>query len=334
MNTSFDGSIWEESAPLVSVVMPAYKVAPYIGEALDSVLTQTFSNYEIIVINDGSPDTNELEKVLEPHRDRIVYLKQENKGVSGARNTGIKSARGSYIALLDPDDIWEPEYLSTQLKCFENDPMIDVVYSDALLFGDPVTDGKRFTDICPSKGEVTIESLLAEECNVMLSGSVARREILLEVGMFDEEIRYTEDFELWLRVVKNGGRITYHRNALVKHRVRPDSTSASDPVWLYENILATLNRILNTWNLTSSQRAVLEQRLQFNSAMLHQFKGQKAFFSGDRETAIRELQQANLFFRKPKLSFVVFLIRFAPRLLLRMHNARARFLYKRGRTQL
>jgi glycosyltransferase involved in cell wall biosynthesis len=309
--------------------MPAYKVAQYIKEALDSVLAQTFSDYEIIVVNDGSPDTDQLERVLEPYRYKIVYLKQENKGVSSARNTGIKSARGQYIAFLDPDDVWEPEFLSTQLKYFENDAAIDVVYSDALLFGNPLRDGKRFTDICPSKGEVTIESLLAEECNVMLSSSVVRRETLLEVGMFDEGIRYTEDFELWLRVLQHGGRITYHQNVLVKHRIRPDSTSASDPVWLYEHIIATFNTILHTWTLTNSQRAVLEERLQFNSAMLHQFKGRKAFFHGDSKTAIRELRQANLFFQKPKLSLVIFLLRFVPSLLLRAHNARERFIYKR-----
>jgi len=145
---------------------------------------------------------------------------------------------------------------------------------------------------------------------------------LLDVGMFDGTIRYTEDFELWLRLVRHGGRITYHREALVKHRIRPTSTSASDPVWLYEHILGTLNRIHDTWNLNRGQRLVLEQRLQFNRAMLHQFKGRKAFFSGDHETAVKELRQANLFFRKPKLSLVIFLIRFVPRLLLHAYHAR------------
>jgi glycosyltransferase involved in cell wall biosynthesis len=77
---------------LVSVIVPAYRAAPYIGAAIDSVLAQTFKNYEIIVVNDGSPDTGDLETVLEPFRDRIVYLRQENQGVSAARNAGIRAA--------------------------------------------------------------------------------------------------------------------------------------------------------------------------------------------------------------------------------------------------
>jgi glycosyltransferase involved in cell wall biosynthesis len=314
----------QQSRPLVSVILPAYNVAKYIKEALDSVLAQTLSDYEIIVVNDGSPDTHELELVLEPYKHEIVYLKQENKGVSAARNTGIKSARGDYVALLDPDDIWEPEYLSTQLKCFEDDPTVDVVYSDALLFGDPLVDGKTFTEFCPSKGVVTVESILAEQCNVMLSATVVRKQQLLAVGLFDEAIRYTEDFELWFRIVKNGGRIAYHSDILVRHRVRGDSTSASDPVWLYEHILATLNRIADQWVLSESEREVLQQRLAFNTAMLHKFKSKKAFLSGNIKIAIRELREANRFFNKRKLSLIIVLMQLAPRFLITMYSARQR----------
>src|ERR1035438_7963147 len=102
-------------APLLSVIIPAYRAAQYIAAALDSVLAQTFKGYEIIVVNDGSPDTEELERALEPYRDRIIYLLQENQGLSGARNNGIRAARGTYIAPLDADDVWAPEHLAAQL---------------------------------------------------------------------------------------------------------------------------------------------------------------------------------------------------------------------------
>src|ERR1044071_9453875 len=102
-------------SPLVSVIVPAYDVAEFIAEALDSVLAQTFDDYEIIVINDGSPDTKDLERALAPYLSRIVYIKQENRGVSAARNTGIKAARGSLIAFLDADDTWLPNYLEVQV---------------------------------------------------------------------------------------------------------------------------------------------------------------------------------------------------------------------------
>src|SRR4051812_21258868 len=106
------GRVSKEQSPAVSIIMPAYRAAAYIAAALDSVFAQTFKSYEVIVVNDGSPDTEELERVLEPYRDRIVYIKQENKGVSAARNAAIRVSRAPFIAQLDPDDLWEPEYLA------------------------------------------------------------------------------------------------------------------------------------------------------------------------------------------------------------------------------
>src|ERR1022692_2860927 len=93
--------VWETEtagmAPLVSVIIPAYRAAETIADTLDSVLAKTFKDYEIIVVNDGSPDSEDLEKALEPYRERIIYLRQENQGPGGARNTGIRTARGQYI---------------------------------------------------------------------------------------------------------------------------------------------------------------------------------------------------------------------------------------------
>src|SRR5262245_48281148 len=102
--------------PAVSVVIPAYNCADFIAETLDSVFSQTFDNYEVIVINDGSPDTESLERVLAPFQDRIVYLKQDNQGPSGARNSAIRHARSAYVAMLDSDDIWLPDYLAEQMQ--------------------------------------------------------------------------------------------------------------------------------------------------------------------------------------------------------------------------
>src|SRR5436190_438532 len=90
----------ENAKPMVSVIMPAYRVSEYIGKAVGSVLNQTFSNYEIIVVNDGSPDTTELESELEQYRERIIYIEQENRGCSAARNAAINIARGEFIAFL------------------------------------------------------------------------------------------------------------------------------------------------------------------------------------------------------------------------------------------
>src|SRR5262245_55808061 len=112
---------------LVSIVIPAYNAAPFIGDALQSVFAQTYSDYEVIVVNDGSPDTDELLKVLAPFRDRLTYLEQENKGPSAARNHAIEKARGEFIAFLDSDDSWLPDYLTEQIKFINGDPRFDMV---------------------------------------------------------------------------------------------------------------------------------------------------------------------------------------------------------------
>ncbi|HVQ37505.1 MAG TPA: glycosyltransferase family 2 protein, partial [Pyrinomonadaceae bacterium] len=119
------------SPPKVSIVMPAYNVSTYIGETLDSVFAQTWTDYEVIVVNDGSPDTVELERALGPYRPRIRYIKQNNLGAGAARNEGLRAAQGEFIAFLDADDLWFPNYLEEQLRFIrEND--YDLVCADAM----------------------------------------------------------------------------------------------------------------------------------------------------------------------------------------------------------
>jgi len=162
LNTAQHDVGGKNGAPKVSVIIPAYKTAEYIGETLQSVFDQTFKDYEVIVVNDGAPDTEEIESAIEPYVGRVNYIKQENRGLSGARNTAIRNARGEYVALLDSDDVWEPEYLEVQVAAMERDPSVDVLYPNASLFGDPRNDGRTFMDLCPSEGEVTFESLITQ----------------------------------------------------------------------------------------------------------------------------------------------------------------------------
>ena len=104
---------------MVSVVIPAYRCSQYIAQAVQSVLAQTFPADELIVVNDGSPDTPLLEAALAPYKDRIRYIKQPTRGPSGARNTGIVQARGNYIAFLDGDDYWCSDHLAKQIEILQ-----------------------------------------------------------------------------------------------------------------------------------------------------------------------------------------------------------------------
>lgn len=318
-------------APSVSVIMPAYGVAKYIGAAIDSVLNQTFSDYEILVVNDGAPDTEELEAVLAPYRDRIVYLKHENRGVCAARNTAIRVARGRYLALLDPDDLWEPEYLAVAVGMLENDPAIDAVYSNALLFGDTLNAGKTYMDVCPSEGEVTFESLVTEQCQVAIFVT-ARKEAVIRSGLFDPSIPISGDFDLWVRMVKRGSRITYTRRVLARHRCRPDSLSFNRAA-LHEDILAIFDKA-QSYDLTPSERQTLERERSKNESMVSLYKGKQAFANGNFKAAIHYLTLANNFRKSRRLAVVATVMRFAPRLLLRLENMRHRLLNSATKSRL
>ncbi|MBV8829853.1 MAG: glycosyltransferase family 2 protein, partial [Acidobacteriaceae bacterium] len=170
--------------PKVSVIIPAYNVTAYIADALDSLRGQSFRDFETIVVNDGCPDTGNLEKVLEPYAGEIVYLKKENGGVSSARNLALQHSRGEYIALLDPDDIWEPEYLESQTRILDSRPDLDLIYPDAVFFGDTSWAGRSIMEVFPSSGEITFQKLAALECRVFV-GVTVRREAVFRANLFD-----------------------------------------------------------------------------------------------------------------------------------------------------
>lgn len=311
----------EESAtPTVSVIMPAYNVAPYISETLDSIFAQTFSDYEVIVINDGSPDTAELERALAPYRQRIIYLKQENRGAGAARNAGLKRARGEFVAFLDADDLWLPDYLNEQLAFIRSDNY-DLVYADALLFGQSPLAGRTFMQIAPSNGEVTFQSLINGQCNVITSGVLARRLPILEVGLFDEQLRNSQDFELWVRLVRKGSRLKYQRKLLLRYRYHENSLSG-DALNQIKRELRVLGKIESSYDLTPEERrevsqamAAIELSLELETGKLHLAKGE---FTEARE-AFAKVFAAR---RSWKLKGALLLLRFAPRFLQRIYVRR------------
>jgi GT2 family glycosyltransferase len=313
-------------APLVSVIVPAYRVTESIAATLDSVLAQTFTDYEIIVVNDGSPDTEELESVLAPYRDRIVYLRQENQGLSGARNTGIRAARGKYIAPLDADDMWDPEHLAAQVAVLEAEPPIDLVYADARIFGDLPEAGKTVMDLCPSAGEVTFERLVARQCTVHVCVTVCRREALIRAGLFDPDLRRVEDIDMWLRISRQRHRIVYQRRVLGSYRRRAGSLS-SDRVAMLEAFLTVLAKAASEPQLTAAQREAVAHQCAVERASLDLERGKRAFLAGDAEGAVRHLTQARAQRKSLKLAAVLMLLRVTPSFLRTLYQWRYRHVY-------
>jgi len=213
--------------PTVSIIMPAYNTAGLIKTSLVSVFAQTYSDFETIVVNDGSPDTPELEKVLAPYMDRIVYIRQPNKRAAGARNTAIRQARGEFLAFLDSDDAWLPDHLAAQMKKFAADPSLDLVYANGIRIADPRRQ-VEFMEVCPSQGTANFEALVVERCQISVSTVVVRKSALVRAGGFDENLPMCDDYDMWLRAAFYGAKIDYSREVHARlNGGRPGSLSQS-----------------------------------------------------------------------------------------------------------
>ena len=304
----------------VSVVVPAYNMTNLIPDALESVLAQTYRNFEIIVVNDGCPDSERLETVLKPFASAIRYLRQENQGVGAARNTAIRVSHGAYIALLDADDIWEPQYLERQVGFLETHREFDMVYPDAILFGDSPLAGRRYMDVSPSTGDVTIESLLSGSCNVFIS-VLARKRALVNAGLFDSSLRAAEDFQMWLRILLSGGRIGYQREPLVRRRIHAESLSA-DRVVQTRRAAFALSRLLPDPRLSAQQVALVRSLMDRLLATAEIREGKRALAARRPDEARRRFASANTFVRSAKLSLFIFLLRVAPALTRRFYQLR------------
>jgi glycosyltransferase involved in cell wall biosynthesis len=313
------------ATPGTSVVIPAYNVTRYIRDALDSVFSQTIRPFEVIVVNDGSTDSEELDRIMAAYEEPITYIAQTNTGSSSARNAGIRAAKGEYVAFLDADDVWESNYLEVQSAYAVANPQADVIYCNAVYFGDTLDAGQFFMDLCPSSGEVTFESLVSRRTNVFTS-VLARKSALFEVGMFDEELRCSEDYDLWLRLAAAGKKFFYHRESLVRYRRRKGSLSA-DPIWLTEKNLLVLEKARSMKVLSESEKKALEKRIRFQRSALSFWRGKRAFFNRDFRSAVGLFNQANRERRSWKLRIVTLLVRFLPGLLLQAYRVRDKFVF-------
>jgi glycosyltransferase involved in cell wall biosynthesis len=311
---------------LVSVVVPAYDSAAFIGETLDSVLAQTHTEFEVVVVNDGSRDTEELERVLAPYLarpdGRVRYFEQENRGAGAARNRGVVEARGTFVAFLDADDLWEPTYLEEQLQLIEARGL-DLAYTDALMFGDSPLAGKTYMETAPSEGEVNFLSLIRADCNVITSGVVARRQSVCDAGLFDETLRNAQDFELWARLAHRGARLGYQRKVLVRYRVREGSLSGDAQNRLAREWKVT-RHIADAYDLTADERAEVERMLTRQQAVIDLERGKSLVGEGRFAEAREALAAARRVLGGWKLTAALLLLKVAPRLLSKLAGPRLR----------
>ncbi|HEY0115255.1 MAG TPA: glycosyltransferase family A protein [Allosphingosinicella sp.] len=231
--------------PAVSVIVPGWGVGAYLGEALASLQAQTRADWEAIVVDDG--DTERVAAAVAPFAadPRIRLLATDHAGLAAARNRGIATARAPRIALLDGDDRYRPDYLERMIERLDTDPATGFVTCDAILFGVPAFEGKRFSELEPQVGPVTLERVIRRDFKVFGAATI-RRAALAAVGGYDESLLSAEDLDLWIRLLAEGWGGVLLAVPLYEYRRRAASLSASSASlarWVRQVYLNAVGRL-------------------------------------------------------------------------------------------
>jgi hypothetical protein len=205
-----------------------------------------------------------------------------------------------------------PKYIETQTEFLRSHPEYDLVYCNAVFFGDSTYEGKQYMEICPSAGEATSAAIISRTCNVFVAVT-ARAEALREFG-FDESLQSCEDLDCWLRFTFSGRRIGYHRQVLVRYRQRRESLSA-DSTRMAQWNLTVLERASMLWPNDSNEASLIETANAQVTAHLAMLRGQQGLRTGDVDSAVVQFTEANRYYRSAKMSAVILLLRLAPGLM-------------------
>jgi glycosyltransferase involved in cell wall biosynthesis len=262
--------------PTFSVLTPAYNAEATIASAVSSVLRQTRSDFELIIVDDGSTDatTSRIEPFLRDSRIRL--LSQANQGPSAARNTAIADARGKYVSLLDSDDLWLPHYLETMGAALDADASAGVAYTDSAWILDNssgrIRRVSRVEAVSPSAPSNAIHPqqflrALLEFGNFVFVGATIRRSVLSDVGLFRLGVEGSEDYEMWLRIAARGHRFVRCPSRLVIYRERPGQLSSDR-----RSMLTTTEReyriVAEEYDVEDDIRELARQRMREKARLL------------------------------------------------------------------
>ncbi len=226
-------------SPLVSIIIPAYNASNYMAEAIDSALAQTYSNIEIIVVNDGSIDNGDTEKIALSYGEKIKYFHKENGGSSSALNLGISKMQGEWFSWLSHDDLYYPEKIERQIDYLNTISATDrekyVLFSASELINAEGKIIRKPNQKATMKTAQRInnihgnEFLIAEptENNFHGCSCLVNKKVFDEIGCFDEKLRLLNDVDMWYRIYSNGYIIRYIPEILVKGRVHAKQLSTS-----------------------------------------------------------------------------------------------------------
>jgi glycosyltransferase involved in cell wall biosynthesis len=215
----------------VSVIIPTYNGGEYILDAVNSVLQQTYAPLEIIVVDDGSQE--DILRILSPVSHRIRFIRQDNAGPGAARNTGVRAARGEFIAFIDDDDLWHPTKMEAQMRRMNQDPDCGLVYSFPVFMDENGSLMPTVLPHCPS-GYIYHDLVRYNRIHTT-SAVLVKTSVFEKVGFFDESIGVCEDYDLWLRIAKDY-RVLFCSDACVYYRQSASGVSKHN----YKHLLGHL----------------------------------------------------------------------------------------------
>lgn len=249
----------------VSVIMPAYNGEKYIAASVRSVLEQTHTNVELIVIDDGSTDrTAEIVKEFQASDERVIYVFQQNGGQGQARNKGIRLSCGEVIAFLDQDDLWVKEKLERQIEAM-NKTNVDIIFSDGFIFHDDdstdesTTCAAWFSALRGKFGGANMLGYLLTLNRIPTLSAMVRRETMESVGLLEEDRRYQncDDYDLWLKLAESGATFFGMSEKLVRYRLH-SSQHSRNSIQMNKSEIGVLEK---AWRLTPANQRIKERRL-------------------------------------------------------------------------
>jgi glycosyltransferase involved in cell wall biosynthesis len=273
--------------PRVSVITPAYNSARFLPDTIQSVRNQTFADWELLVVDDGS--TDETVSIVERAAQddaRIRLLRQSNAGPSSARNRGMQEARGAYFAFLDSDDQWLPEFLQHQLDVFDRYPDTALVTANAYYLGGP-QNGQPRRPAAAGNPVLTLENIIQNDSAVFIM-TVFRREVFERIGGLDEGQWTSEDYDFWIRSALAGFVFRVSTRPLALYRRHEGSLSA-DSARMLRGILHTYSKTRGAFESGSSALQALDRQIARFESELLLVEGKQALERRDYQTAADRL---------------------------------------------
>ncbi|MFH1622009.1 MAG: glycosyltransferase [Candidatus Omnitrophota bacterium] len=241
----------------ISVIIPTYNRDKFLKKAIESVLNQTYPDFQLIVVDDGSTDSTK--DLLNVYIGKLRHIYQENKGPSAAKNTGIRNSQNQFIAFLDSDDCWHKDKLGIQLKAMQENPQYLISHTQEIWY----KNGKLLNQKQKHKKyEGYIFDKCLPICALGMSTIMARRELFSEVGLFDENLPCCEDYDLWLRISARFPVLLIDTPLTLKDGGRPDQVSSIYARGIDKFRIQSIKGLLEKNNLNSQQRELALQELE------------------------------------------------------------------------